>query len=94
MASSSLYEVSLFRTPSLALGWSVMERTPRCAGGRYRRPRQCGGIAMRLVMKPAKPVRVNDQRSVFKSLFLRESVFRKPVTSAEVKAGLRSKSAT
>ncbi len=49
---------------------------------------------MRHVMKPARTVRVDDQRSVFKSLFLREAVFRKPVTSADVKAGLRSKPAT
>ncbi len=49
---------------------------------------------MRHVMKPAKPVRIDDQRSVFKSLFLRETVFRRLVTSADVKAGLRSKPAT
>jgi len=48
---------------------------------------------MRHVTKPTAVVRVDDQRSVFKSLFLREAVFRKPITRADVKAGLRPKAA-
>ncbi len=44
---------------------------------------------MRHVTKPTVFVRVEDQRSVFKSLFLRQVAFRKLITSADVKAGLR-----
>jgi len=48
---------------------------------------------MRHIPKPVVFIRVDDQRSVFKSLFLREAVFRQPITKAAVKAGLRPRTA-
>ncbi len=48
---------------------------------------------MKQIPKPARSVRVDDQRTVFKTLFLREAVFRLPITSAAVKSGLRPRTA-
>ena len=38
--------------------------------------------------KPFVLIRKSDSKSVFDSIYLRESVFRKAVTAADVKAGL------
>jgi hypothetical protein len=38
--------------------------------------------------KPFVLVRKNDCKSVFDAIYLREAVFRKAVTAADVKAGL------
>jgi hypothetical protein len=38
--------------------------------------------------KPFVSIRKNDCKSVFDSIYLRETVFRKAVTAADVKAGL------
>jgi len=39
-------------------------------------------------------VRADDRKSVLKSIFLREAVFRKAVTAEDVRAGLRPRKAT
>ncbi len=43
---------------------------------------------MKRTAKPTVFIRKSDQRAVFSSIYLREAVFRKATTTADVKAGI------